>query len=793
MKQLFVVFFIALGFNIFSQQEAYKQNIRGTVIDDDTETPLPGASVILLGTDPIVGTTSDIDGKFVIENIKTGRLSLEISFIGYATITLNNLMLTSGKELVLNIKLKEQVFVTEQVVIKANSRKDKPINEMATVSARSFSVEETERYAGSLGDPSRMVANYAGVMSVSDSRNDIIIRGNTPTGLLWRLDGIEIPNPNHFGSLGSTGGPISMLNNNLLSNSDFFTSAWPAQYGNAISGVFDLKLRSGNDQKHEFTGQIGFNGFELGAEGPIKKGQSSYMISYRYSTLSVFNMIGFNIGVGQAIPQYQDLTFKVDVRTKKAGRFTVFGIGGKSFIKLYDSEKSEEDGDAAYSLGGYDTDFGSDMGVVGLSHVYFFNEKTQLRSTISVYGTHISTMVDSLQFDTNQIVIPNSNAAYYRGDMKENRFSVSVSLKRKINKKNIFRIGTNIKHFNINYVDSATVHRKFVTLTDIDGSMNLLKSYAEFKHRFSNKITLNTGLYSQFLYINKSTSIEPRIGLKYNFTSTQSINLGYGLHSQTQVRTAYFYQTRLADGTYIKTNENLDFTYSSQFVLAYDYLFTENTRLKVETYYQNLFNIPVKESFAEFSLINSGDDFYIWMEDSLINNGTGTNYGLEITFEHFLYKGFYFLITSSLFESKYKGADGIERNTAWNGNYVFNGLFGYEMKATTHGIIGFNIKSTYAGGKRYVPIDLEESRKQYKTVYNYEEAYEHKYNDYFCIDLRISFKLNGKKINQEWALDLQNVTNNKNIFRQVYNKQTGGLTTDYQTSFFPMFMYRINF
>ena len=249
----------------------------------------------------------------------------------------------------------------------------------------------------------------------------------------------------------------------------------------------------------------------------------------------------------------------------------------------------------------------------------------------------------------------------------------------------------------------------------------------------------------------------------------------------------------MPNGEYVKTNEDLDFTYSSQFVLAYDYLFTENTRLKVETYYQNLYNIPVKESFGQFSLINSGDDFYVWMEDSLTNDGTGTNYGLEITFEHFLYKGFYFLITSSLFESKYKGSDGIERNTAWNGNYVFNALFGYETKVTSHGILGFNIKSTYAGGKRYVPINLEESIKQYKTVYNYDEAYENKYDDYFRFDLRISFKLNGKKINQEWALDLQNLTNNKNIFRQVYNKQTGGLITDYQTGFFPMFMYRINF
>jgi hypothetical protein len=309
--RLLVLFLVIgiLSIKTYSQQESYKQNIRGVILDDDTEVPLPGASVILLNTNPIIGTISDTNGRFIIKNVPVGRISLKISFIGYEEIVLSNLPLSSGKELVLSIKLKEKVFLTNEVVVKAYGRKDKPINEMATVSARSFTTEETERFAGSLGDPARMVSNYAGVVAVNDSRNDIIIRGNSPAGLLWVLDGVEIPNPNHFGSLGSTGGPISIINNGLLANSDFFTSAWPAQYGNAVSGVFDLRLRSGNNEKHEFLGQVGFNGFEFGAEGPLKKGKASYLVSYRYSTLAVFHAIGFDIGTGEAVPQYQDLTF----------------------------------------------------------------------------------------------------------------------------------------------------------------------------------------------------------------------------------------------------------------------------------------------------------------------------------------------------------------------------------------------------------------------------------------------------------------------------------------------------
>jgi len=282
MRNLFILFILSISFSNSFAQNNYTQTIRGTVIDKSSQSPLIGASIILMNSDPLIGTITDIDGKFRLENIPVGRQGITISYLGYNTIALPGLNLTSGKELVLTIELEENITSLSKVVITAEQRKDIAINEMATVSARSFTVEETERYAGSLGDPSRMVSNFAGVSMTNDSRNDIIIRGNSPSGLLWRLDGIEIPNPNHFGAFGTTGGPVSMLNNNLLTNSDFITSAFPAEYGNAMSGVFDLKMRHGNNEKREYVGQIGFNGFELGAEGPFKKGsRASYLANYR--------------------------------------------------------------------------------------------------------------------------------------------------------------------------------------------------------------------------------------------------------------------------------------------------------------------------------------------------------------------------------------------------------------------------------------------------------------------------------------------------------------------------------
>ncbi|NCA80716.1 MAG: carboxypeptidase-like regulatory domain-containing protein, partial [Sphingobacteriia bacterium] len=303
MKKIITILFVMVSVSLMAQP--ITQTIRGKVIDKDSKQTLPGATIVLQNSDPVVGVTSDANGEFIIKNVTIGRQSLSISFMGYHSAEVKNLLLQSGKESVVEIELIEKIESLKEVEIKASADNGKAMNEMAPVSARSFSIEQTERFAGSLGDPARMVGNYAGVVMQNDARNDIIIRGNSPIGVIWRFDDIEIPNPNHFGALGTTGGPVSMLNNNLLTNSDFFTGAFPAEFGNGISGAFDLRMRSGNNQKTEFTGQIGFNGFEFGMEGPFsKKSKASYIINARYSTLALMHEIGFGTGTGSAVPYY---------------------------------------------------------------------------------------------------------------------------------------------------------------------------------------------------------------------------------------------------------------------------------------------------------------------------------------------------------------------------------------------------------------------------------------------------------------------------------------------------------
>jgi|WetSurMetagenome_2_1015567.scaffolds.fasta_scaffold01434_3 hypothetical protein len=791
MKNLFFILLISVVSLVeLKATEGISQTIRGSVTDAVSGYPLTGAYIILLNSEPRIGVVTDINGMFELKKVPLGRQSLQINYIGYETKTYNNLLVVSGKEMVVEVRLEEKINSINEVIIKATAKKTEAQNELAMVSARTFSVEETERFAGSLGDPARMVANYAGVMTQNDSRNDIIIRGNSPTGVLWRLEGIEIPNPNHFGAQGTTGGPVSMVNNNLLSNSDFLTGAFPAEFGNATAGVFDLNLRSGNTNTHEFTGQVGFNGFELGAEGPMFKlgnGQkASYLANYRYSTMEVLDKLGFSAGTGAAIPQYKDLTFLVDVPGKKSGRIKLFGLWGKSFIGL--GRDLTDTTENQYNSRGVATDFGSELGVIGASHTLYFNEKTRLKTTLSWQHSQSSAVLDSIK---SEIFLP-----YVRSNQTENKLSFSTQLRKKFSAEDNLSIGLVIDNYSIFYLDSINDrdYNRFITTTDINGKMMLYRSYLQWQHSFGSRFTTYSGVHMQYFGLNNELAIEPRIGTRWTASERSSINFGFGLHSQLQPKVIYFHQDYdPLTNSYSRTNEDVKFTRSAHLVIGYQYLINNNFRIKLESYYQHLYKVPVKASFPEFSLINSGDQFGIPREDSLINVGKGRNYGMEITFEKFLSNGWYFLLTSSLFDSKYTGYDGAWRNTAFNGNYVFNLLGGYEHSLGKHTTLTFDVKTVWAGGKRYIPVDVAASLSDHSEIRDYSKSYTRKYDDYFRTDLRIGLKINNKKFNQEWAIDLQNLTGYRSIFMESYDVNMAELYQVYQQGFVPMFLYRIQF
>ena len=768
-----------------SHSQDLSQTLRGRVLDAYTQQPLPGVTIIILGSDPQKGTATDSDGFFRFSNLPLGRISIKASFIGYKPQVLNNLLLSSGRELVMDIRLEEQVFLLDGVVIRPDLRKDQPSNEMAVVSARSFTIDETERYAGSLGDPSRMATNFAGVSSVSDQRNDIVIRGNSPLGLLWRLEGVDIPNPNHFGSLGSTGGPISMLNNNLLANSDFYTSAFPAEYGNAISGVFDLRMRKGNNQKNEFLGQVGFNGFELGAEGPLPgKNSASYLINFRYSTLELLHALGMSFGTGAAIPKYKDLSLKFDFPLNK-GRISMFALGGDNRIAMLDSEGD----DAQYGFSGTDLYYNNKMGVAGLSFVRYIADNGRFTGTLAVSGIEGSAEIFDLGESINQKVIDEN--------MFEIKYTLSTKFNQRFNSRNYLNTGLVFDLYDMKYTGAQFQNSsgEYFHYLNSKGNTSFAWLFGEWQHRFSDDLSLTTGLSSSYFFLNNSKSVEPRLGLKWGFSTGQSLNLGVGLHSQTQMKAVYFSQslTDTISLQYERTNEHLSLSRGLHVVLGYDRLLGKEHRLKAELYYQKLYNIPVSWRRPEFSLLSQGGAYSFFVFDNMENSGTGENIGMEITLERFLQKGFYYLVTFSLFDAGYRGYDGVWRNSAFNNNFVVNALSGYEWKVGRRSLLSADIKMTYAGGNRYLEIDEDLSIAGNSVKYNWNQAYEKRFPDYFRMNGRITFRINLLRVTHEWALDLQNFTNHRNIFTQNWNNERKEVSTSYQMGFMPMVTYRIYF
>lgn len=780
------------AFSGFSQN--LTQTIRGRVIDKQSEIPLPGVNVITLG-EPRLGATTDENGYYKLENVPVGRTSLVFSFIGYQPVSLQNVELTSAKELVLNVAMLESTEQLEEVVVTADNEADRVHNEMVNVSGRSFTIEETQRFAGALQDVSRMASNFAGVQRTNDANNDIVIRGNSPMGVIWRLEGMDIPNPNHFGGLGATGGPVSMLNNNVLANSDFITGAFPSEYGDGLSGVFDLQMRNGNYENHEFLGQIGFNGFELGAEGPIsRKNKSSYLLNYRYSTLGVMSAVGVDFGTGTAIPKYQDLNLKLHFPSSKRGTIDVFALGGISSIAFLDSE-NEEDEDGGFYSDEQDLYNDTHTGVLGASHQYFYNKDLYSKFTVALSTMGNYTKVDTLNIDRDLLT------PVYRQSFREDDLQLSGFVNKKFNVHHVLRAGAYVTYKNYNLSDSTydSGLSGFRTLRDQNSTDWLYQPYVNWQYRITDKWEMNTGLHAMVLASNGNYSIEPRFGMSYFFTQNQSLNIGYGKHSQVVPVVILYEKERLPDGSYISPNENLDFTKSHHFVLGYDLMMKHRMHFKAEAYYQYLYDAVVTQMPGSFSSLNAGGfDFYA--PDSVENGGKGYNYGLDLTLEKYMDKGFYFLSTVSLYQSQYQGSDEVWRNTAFNGNYVANLLGGKEFvlgkkkpNSDKRKTITFDGKVTYAGGQRYTPIDLQQSIIENETVYNEEDAYGAQFDPYFRADIRIGYKVSGKKVTQELALDIQNITNNQNPFGVQYDPSTREVETTYQLGLFPMVLYRITF
>ena len=779
-RALLLLAFLLLITSLSAQQNQLPvQQLRGVLKDIVVQTPLAGATVTLTQLDRHAVTNSE--GEFRFTNVPVGTYQLVVNALGYKPLVLDNVNLISGKETVLALSLEIHVLATETITVRGSSRKNKPLNEMSLVSARAFTVEETQRYAAAVNDPLRMATAFPGVFAADDGNNSIVIRGNSPTGLLWRMEGVDIPNPNHFSATGSSGGGISILSTQLLSNSDFITGAFAAEYGNALSGVFDLKLRKGNNEKREYALQAGVLGLNAAAEGPFQKGgKSSYLVNYRYSTLSVLDKLGVPMEGGAT--NFQDLSFNLHLPTKEWGSFGIFGFGGLSDQQekpLKDSAKWTGRSDR------YSGSFLSNTGALGLTHQLGLGSRTRLSSAIGISYNKIAEHYDFLLPDYTL-------REDYRDQYGTRKLTVNSVLHHRFSASSTFRAGVILTDIQFDYFkrekEDDTASLKEVIRTR--GNTQTFQGYAQWQWKPVDRLTINGGLHFLELMYNKTRSLEPRAAVRWQLGKRDVLGLGFGQHSQIQPLGVYFARQEMASGSIGYPNRDLGLTKARHYVLSYQHGFSKTLALKAEAYYQELLKVPVSiYDSSSFSVLNITNEY---VTDPLVNRGRGRNYGLELSLEQYLSNRLYYTLSSSLYQSKYQALDGVERNTRFNGNYLFTLVAGKEFLSSNKlRTFGINLRTIYAGGQRTTPIDLARSIAEGKPVYEEQGAFTLQNPDYFRSDLRLSMKWNRKRVTSTLSIDVQNVSNRLNVYGQYFDIDKKAVKTIYQTGLIPVLNYKI--
>lgn len=779
------------------QEESKGQLLRGSVVDKFSNVPVEGALIELMNHSPRITAISSADGSFIMTNIPVGRQRIRIEQEGFYE-NIVSILVDAGKEVVLDIPLEEEYEAAAVVVAKGKKKKkDKrrfrnnrlePSNKMTAVSYRSFQIEEVNRYPGALEDPARLIANFPGMYNIDDPQNYIVSRGNSPFGIHWQVEGVPMDNPHHLGRIGNSGAIFPVINTNLLANSDFLNGAFSAEYGNAFAGVFDINMRKGNNERFEFTGELSLLGAEVFLEGPFKKGGASFMISYRYSVLQLIKFLGFDTGSSSS-PAYQDLNFKIDIPTKTAGHFSIFGIGGIADVSFL---ASKYDPDDIFAKENVDIYTETQMGLVGISNKKFIKEKSYLKTTASYLFENYTSNKDSLDQAIMGAQIP-----YYKSRVMRHRAGLNSTFNTKFNRQLAFRAGAYGYLFFFDIKDSDLLTGQLVY--DSDDILFHLGGFAQVQYKVSSRFIINAGVHTQYFSLNnRSWAVEPRLSFNWYLGKRHQVSLGYGWHSKIQPFSVSFYVENEGNSSsnYNTSNRDLGFIRSHHLVLSYNLHLTEDWALKANVYGQYNTNIPVSLAPSSFSLINHGI-YETPQQTNLIDNGIAFNAGVELSVEKFFSKGYHGIVSGAYFRSRYQGSDGLWRNTAFDVQYVVQVLAGKEFKIgkRKRNAITLDLRFNHRGGTPYIPILLDESIAQGKEIRDYQNSYSIRNEPYTRIDVKIGARFNPrrKKISHYFFVDLINVGLFRNARQVRYDVDQQKIVQGEQFGLIPNLFYRVQF
>lgn len=749
---------ILISLSTFAQKS---QNIRINLKDQNSKSPIAGATVLVKNTQ--VSAITDDKGEALLANVPLGRHEIEITSVGFTKLILKELILENSKELVLDLELQASNNTLEEVVITAST----PNMSNAVTSLNTITTEQIMRFPATFFDPARLAFSFAGVANTNDQANGMSVRGNTPESIQWKLEGVEIVNPNHLSNAGTfsdqptqTGGGTNILSAQMLGHMNFLTGAFPAEYGNALAGVMDMTNRVGNSKKFQHTAQIGLIGIDLSSEGPLNKTKgSSYLFNYRYSFTGLLGLMGVDFG-GESI-KFQDLAFNFNFPTRKIGTFMIFGMGGNSannFVPntdkaLWESEKEFNN-----------IDFYSRMGLIGLKHSLKISENWTLKTVLANSG--LENLRDAYQASP----LVNISYAY----QARNILGFSSVLSGKLSKPLALKTGINVNHYfnEFNFLNNGTSFYSF------DGL--LIQPFVRLNNAEKSRLSYNIGLVLPHYTLSQKTYLEPRLGLAYDFTHKLNLRASYGLHSyESSSQNAFALPYRPVR--------------AHHFNLGYQFQLTENQEFFGEIFYQNLFNTPVSKN-QYLSVLNGYENTVVDVSIDASNIGSqGRNYGVELNYRKYLSKGLFALINTTFYKAEFRAFDNKFYQTRFSGNHIVNLTLGKEWSKLPGKIFGLNSRVTWIGGFRNYEILEAASIVAKRTIYDYSKPLTAVNPDYFRADLRMYFKKSKEKSARTISLDIQNLTGQKNLAYQYYDSFLQKITPKYQLGLVPMLNYRIEF